>query len=115
MSNMFGVYDVEIKGAIATDDAGSIQEVASIDTGEVSAVASIGVDGNVTSVWTPNMFGGSNEYNSEGDLQSYSVPDTNYENVEHVYDADDNLVAISVEETHVDEGEYDSISLDDFV
>lgn len=128
MSNIFGVYEANLVGLVSTDDQGNIEELASLnETGEVESVAVLNDAGEIESVWENNLFGGSNEYTVEGELISYSVPDENIDGVEHIFDEDDNLVALSVDDS-VDfvtedsleggsflEETFDSISLEDFV
>ncbi|MEZ8196243.1 hypothetical protein [Vibrio cortegadensis] len=115
MSNIFGVYDAdeELQGMISTDNEGNITEMANIDvTGHVDVVAKFDESGNAESVWTNNIFGGTNEYTPEGELSSYSVPDPMIEGVEHVFDADGELNSIDMTSELADSLEPDLVSGD---
>ena len=117
MSNIFGVYEANLVGLVSTDDQGNIEELANLnDVGGVENVVVIDAAGEIESTWENNIFGGADEYTPEGELVSYSVPDGNIDSIKHIYDANHNLIALSVDDSaDFSEETFDSISLEDFV
>ena len=62
MSNIFGVYEVNLVGLVSTDDEGDVVELASLNgAAEVENVVVTDESGEVESIWASNIFGGTDE------------------------------------------------------